>query len=50
MREKKDVVDGDSLFTGAHKEKMRGDGYKLLLGRLCFDTRGIFFTMRTINH
>ena len=25
--------DGDSLFTRSHMEKMRGNGYKLLLGR-----------------
>ena len=25
--------DGDSLFTRSHMEKMRGNGYRLLLGR-----------------
>ncbi|KAK4827475.1 hypothetical protein QYF61_018711, partial [Mycteria americana] len=31
-------------------EKMRGNGHKSLLGRLPLDTRGQFFTMRTISH
>lgn len=31
-------------------EKMRGNGYKLLLGIFCLDSRGKFFTMRTIRH
>ncbi|KAK4824361.1 LOW QUALITY PROTEIN: hypothetical protein QYF61_014021 [Mycteria americana] len=42
--------DGDSLLKRSHMEKARGNGYKLLLGRLRLDTRGIFFTMRTISH
>ena len=42
--------DGDSLFTRSHMEKMRGNGYKLLLRRFQLDTRGKFFTMRTISH
>ena len=42
--------DGDSLFTRSHMEKTRGNGYKLLLGRFRLDTRGKFFTMRTISH
>ena len=42
--------DGDSLFTRSHMEKMRGNGYKLLLGRFQLDTRGKFFIMRTISH
>ncbi|KAK4825952.1 hypothetical protein QYF61_003470 [Mycteria americana] len=33
-----------------HVEKMRGNGYKLLLGRFRLDTRGKFFTMRTTSH
>ena len=41
---------GDSLFTRSHMEKTRGNGCKLLLGRFRLDTRGKFFTMRTINH
>ncbi|GAB0182054.1 hypothetical protein GRJ2_000670700 [Grus japonensis] len=35
----------DSLFTRSHMENMRGNGRKFLL-----DTRGKFFTMRTISH
>ncbi|KAK4815856.1 hypothetical protein QYF61_009024 [Mycteria americana] len=42
--------DGESLFTRSHMEKMKGKGYKLLLGRFRLDTRGKFFTMRTISH
>ena len=42
--------DGDSLFTRSHMEKMRGNGYKLLLGRCRLDTRGKFFTVRTVGH
>jgi len=42
--------DGGSLFTRSHMEKMRGNGYQLLLGRFRLDTRGQLFTMRTINH
>ena len=42
--------DGDSLFTRSHLEKMGGNGYKFLLGRLLLDTRGEFFTIRTISH
>ena len=42
--------DGDSLFTRSHMEKTRGNGYKLCLGRFQLDTRGRFFTMRTISH
>ncbi|KAK4825715.1 LOW QUALITY PROTEIN: hypothetical protein QYF61_002133 [Mycteria americana] len=41
---------GDSLFTRSHMEKMRGNGSKLHLGRFQLDTRGKFFTMRTISH
>ncbi|GAB0179369.1 hypothetical protein GRJ2_000402200 [Grus japonensis] len=42
--------DGDSLFTRNCMEKTRGNGCKLLLGRFQLDTRGQFFTMRTISH
>ena len=42
--------DGDSLFTRSHLEKMRRDGYKLLLGTFQLDTRGKFFTVRTVSH
>ncbi|KAK4815528.1 hypothetical protein QYF61_003220 [Mycteria americana] len=42
--------DGDSLFTRSHREKTRGNGYKLLPGRFRLDTGGKFFTMRTISH
>ncbi|GAB0185999.1 hypothetical protein GRJ2_001065200 [Grus japonensis] len=38
--------DGDSLFTRSHIEKW----CKLLLGRFRLDTRGKFFTLRTISH
>lgn len=31
-------------------ENTRGIGYKSLLGRFQLDTKGTFFTMRTINH
>ena len=40
---------GDSLLTRGHLEKTRGNGYKLLLGRFQLDTRGKFFTTRTIS-
>ena len=42
--------DGDFLFTRNNMEKMRGNGYMLLLGIFRLDTRGKFFTMRTISH
>lgn len=38
-----------SLFTRHHTEKMRGNFYKLLQGRVLPDTRGNFFT-KTISH
>lgn len=31
-------------------EKTRGNDYKLLMGMFQLDTRGKFFTMRTISH
>lgn len=31
--------DGDSIFPMSHKEKTRGDGYKLLLRIFQLDTR-----------
>ncbi|PKU49642.1 hypothetical protein llap_26 [Limosa lapponica baueri] len=42
--------EGDCLFTRSHMEKTRGNRYKLLLGTFQLDTRGKFFTMRTISH
>ena len=42
--------DEDSLFTRSHMEKTRGHGYKLLLRRFQLDTRGKFFTARTISY
>ena len=42
--------DGDCLFERSHMEKMRGNGYKLLLGRFRLDTRGQFSTLRTMSH
>ena len=42
--------DGDSLFTRSHMEMMRGSGYKLLVETFQVDTRGKFFTKRTITH
>jgi len=41
--------DGDSFFTRSHTEKMRGNGYKLLLRIFQLDTRGKVFTVRTIS-
>ena len=41
---------GNSLFTRSHMEMKRVNGYKLFLGSLQLDTRGRFFTMRTITH
>jgi len=37
--------DGDSLFTRSHMQKTRANGYKLILERFQWDTRGKFFTM-----
>jgi len=34
--------DGDFIFTRSHIEKVRGNGYKLLLGTFQLDTRKIF--------
>ena len=42
--------DGDFLSTRSHMEKMRGNGYKLLLGTFQLDTKENFFTVRTISH
>lgn len=42
--------DGDSLFTGNHEEKMRGNGHKLLLGRFWLDTREKIFPVRINSH
>ena len=42
--------DGDSVFTRSHMEKTRGNGYKLLLGRVRLDTRGKYFTTKTVRH
>jgi len=42
--------DGDSFSTRSRMEKMRGNGYKLLLGRLQLDTMGKIFAVRTISH
>jgi len=42
--------DEDCLFTTSHMEKMRVNGYKVLLGRFQLDTRGKFFILRTISH
>ena len=42
--------DGDSLFTRSPMERTRENGHKLLLGRFRSDTKGKFFTLRTINH
>lgn len=41
---------GDSHFTRSHVEKTRSDGYKLLLERLRWDTRGRIFPVRTTSH
>ena len=42
--------DGDSLFTRSHMEKMRGNWYKLVLGKFQLDTRGKVFIMRSTSH
>ena len=42
--------DGGSVFTRSYMEGTRGNGHKLLLGRFRLDTRGKFFTLRTVNH
>jgi len=42
--------DGDCSFTRSNMEKMRGNGYKLLLGKFQLDTRGKLFTMRKVSH
>ncbi|XP_064309301.1 uncharacterized protein LOC135313623 [Phalacrocorax carbo] len=41
--------DEDSLFTRSPMERTRGNGHKLLLGRFRLDTRGKFFTVRTVT-
>jgi len=40
---------GDSLFTSSLMEKMRGNVYKLVLGRSQLDTKGKFAKMRKIS-
>ncbi|KAK4826414.1 LOW QUALITY PROTEIN: hypothetical protein QYF61_008947, partial [Mycteria americana] len=40
---------GDLFTIFYHIEKVRGNGYKLPLGRFRLDTRGKFFTMRTTS-
>lgn len=40
----------DCLFTWAHMEKMRGNEDKLHVWRFLLDTRGNFFTVRSISH
>lgn len=40
---------GGSLFTKSHVEKTRGNGCKALLGRFWVDTRGKYFTKRTVS-
>lgn len=40
----------ETAFTRSHTKKMRGHGYKLLLGEFQLDIRGKFFTRRTLSH
>lgn len=37
------------LFTRSHRENRKGNGYMLLLGTFQLDTRGKYFTIRTIS-
>lgn len=40
--------DGDSLYRTNHMEKMKENRYMLIMGRFQLDTRGKYFTMRSV--
>ena len=42
--------DGDRLFSGACRERARGNGFKLKEGRLRLHIRTKFFMMRVMKH
>lgn len=46
---KSDYKDGDIVLQ-SHMNNMRANGFRLLLRKFQLDTRGKFFTLRTVSH